>query len=269
MKIHPKGKLIFLSFKEIEPQEKEGDFSFIPGNVQLLTCLSDKKDVRIELITSDSLSYTRLHKFYKRALSDVGYTNFNGIHFNSNGCIDSETRKKLDVAEVVLFVGDQSGLFNILKESKILGLLHKKYIEQENFVVAGVNIGSVCLPSMMIVEETRNDPFRKGLELIPSLGFIDNCIIDTQYMQETGYDKLAYTIVEHRDFMGLGLGNDTALIIEKGSVASCRGDGTVMVINPCDIDHLEKNCDTENHSFYMKNLKGRIMIDGCIVHLDD
>lgn len=266
MAMHPKGRLVFMNCCEDSDHSADQILSRSKSS-KLLSFLSDNKRDHIEIVTSEYQMSERVCMFYRRIFAEAGYSNFNFLHLTKYCITDQQVVERLSSAQVVFFVGNHSGLYTILKGSQILRILHRKYM-QENFTIGGVSLGALCIPGIMIDEKTGGGSHpKKGLELTPGLGFLNNCIIDTQYDQKTGYDKLAYTVVEHHDFLGIGMGSDTALIIQKGFLGSCKGDGTIMLINALDTKHLKEGIHSPNQSFYVKNLKGRVLIDGCTVNL--
>lgn len=268
MTIHPKGKLVFINCNEgLNHADKQ--LSEKSASSGLLSFLTERKNDRIEIITSDCGSYVAFQEFYKQALLQTGFTNYDCIHLTDECLSNDEVLQRLSNAKVVLFVGNQSKLYSLLTETQILSVLHKKYIQEENFTIGGVSKGALCLPDKMICNETAENSAKKCLELTQGLGFLKNCIVDTLYSQKTGYEKLAYTVVKHQDLLGIGLGSGTVLIVQNGLFGLCKGDGTIMLVSAMDTKHLRKNFINPNRSFYLKNLKGRVLIDGSKVNLQD
>ncbi|MCY0976924.1 Type 1 glutamine amidotransferase-like domain-containing protein [Chryseobacterium wangxinyae] len=268
MAIHPKGKLVFINCNEGLDNE-DNQWSKKSASSGLLTFLTKRKIDRIEIITSDSESYVSYQKFYKQALAQSGFKNFDCIHFTEDCISNAEVVNRITKTNVVLFVGNHSKLYSLLKDTTILNILHMKYMQEQYFTISGVSKGALYIPGKMICNTTSENSFKKCLELTQGLGFLNNCIIDSQYSQRTGYDKLAYTVVKHHDLLGIGLGSGTVLIVQNGFVGMCKGDGTIMLVNAMDTKHLSGNFKNPNRSFYVKNLKGRVMIDGSTINLQD
>ena len=267
MATDPKGRLVFMNYNEADLTEKNNHLKSEPS--QLLSFLTANKNNRIEIVTSGNQFHGHSHSMYSAALISSGYSNFGNIHLTNDSVFDAIYGKRFASADVVLFVGDQSRLHSILKGTKIFRILHKRYMVEENFTIAGVSTGGLCIPGRTISHFPANDARKRAIDLMPGLGFLHNCIIDTCYSQQTRYEKLAYTVGENHDLVGIGLGVDTALIINSGHLGSCRGDGTIVIINASDTNYLETGSETPDHSFFIKNLKGRVLIDGCSVNLRD
>lgn len=267
MKKNPKGRLVFINCNELmdhttEPEDRS-------ESLDLLSFLTDKKSNRIEIITSDCNTYVHFQEFYKQALFQLGFTNLDSIHLNNDNLSSNELLGRLSAAHAVLFVGNQSQLYSLVKDTQILNVLHEKYRNEDDFTIAGVCIGALCIPGKMISNNSHENIPRKCLELQQGLGFLNNCIVDTLYSQKTSYNKLAYTVVKHHDLLGIGLGSGTVLIVQNGFLGICKGDGTIMLVNAKDTKRLRRNFRNPNRSFYVNNLKGLVMIDGSVVNLQN
>jgi cyanophycinase len=266
MATHPKGRLVFMNYKETDTAINNDERL---ESSQLMSFLTDKHEDRIEVIISGEQFQNNICEIYRKALIGCGYTNFDFLHVTNVSIYNHELRERLAAANVVLFAGDQSRMYSIFKGTPLLRLLHKRYMHEDNFTVAGVSAGGLCIPGRMISNFPEDSSIRRTMDLVPGLGFLHNCIIDTCYSQRTRYEKLAHTVLENHDLIGVGLGPDTALIIHDGYLGSCRGDGTIVIINSLDTHYLKGCMRNFDHTFLMRNLKGKVLIDGCSVNLRD
>ncbi|WP_265131522.1 cyanophycinase [Chryseobacterium oranimense] len=255
----PAGRLLIIGNTKCTPHlditpQKTG-YPLLSSDI--LHCLAKEKDDRIEIIVSDARSDS-FKKECHDALTETGFSNFDFLHIHDLNLPDEDYYlKRLSKAKTIFFVGDQSRTYDILKRSGIIRFLYRKYMFDSGFTIAGMSLGALCIPGIMLVG--RED---SSSGMIPGLGFLTHCIVDSQFVHKTRFEKLASTVIQHREFLGLGLGSDTALIIEKGWFASCRGTGTIMVINARNVKK-----ESNESSVYVKNLKGRILINGCTINL--
>lgn len=79
--------------------------------------------------------------------------------------------------------------------------------------------------------------------------------------------RLAHAVTMQRECLGIGLGEDTALLIENGNHAVCRGSGMAVVLNPRNIQHT--NCGTveKGSPVFIDNLVMSMLTDGCRIDL--
>jgi cyanophycinase len=63
--------------------------------------------------------------------------------------------------------------------------------------------------------------------------------------------------------MGIGLGEDTAIIIKKGCEAKCLGSGMVVIIDGRDIEHTNINEVKDDGAIYVDNLRVHLLVKDC------
>lgn len=256
----PKGRLVIIGNTNNGEETISKDDSL---SAEIIDCLAKEKNDRIEIIASGS-SISSLQEKWRNSLLNFGFSNFDFLNIDESKALDENyLLNRLSSAKTILFVGDHSRTYDILKKSEILRFLYKKYLFDSSFTVAAKTMGATCVPGV-IIDESKNE----GIKLAPGLGFLNNCIIDTEYVQQTKFEKLAYAILKNRDFIGLGLGENTLLIVENGCMATCKGSGTAMVINAKNVDQSNADLVKEGGSIYVKNMKGRILRDGCRINLN-
>lgn len=249
--MNPKGRLVIIggtdTTNEIEPESIPYHFP-----AEIFTLLSDQKDIRIEFITSSN-SAENIKEKYAVAFQKEGYNNFGFIHIQPKQNID-EYYSKISGAKIIFFADEEPQFCEILKNSAAMGLLHKKYVEEDDFTIVGIDAGAMCI-SRIFLNETG---------VAAGLGLISNCIIDTKFNHGTRFKNLIKAIISHHEYLGLGLSEGMILIIEKGYKASCIGNGSVMVVNA---KNVKKKRLRKGASVYTKNLKGHILTQGSILNL--
>ncbi|REC46980.1 cyanophycinase [Chryseobacterium pennipullorum] len=246
----PKGRLIIIGGDNADEHERESpqyqSFS------QISRLLSDKKDDRFEIITA-SESMESIQKYFCEILSKEGYNNFDFIHVHKNHHTEDYTSRILE-AKIVFFADYEQKTYNILENSAILKLLNKKYLTEEDFTIVGINSGAMCISGHIL----------NGSGTDTGLGFINNCIIDTQFDHKTRFKELVKAILSHQECLGLGITGRIALIIEKGYKASCIGNGSIIVVNAKNVKNKRFR---EGDSLFAKYLKGHILTEGCMLNL--
>jgi cyanophycinase len=65
------------------------------------------------------------------------------------------------------------------------------------------------------------------------------------------------------DQLGIGLGEDTALIIKNGYDTECRGSGMVVIIDGRAINQTNITTVQEGEPVYVENLKVHLLVKGC------
>ncbi|MDQ3046261.1 MAG: hypothetical protein M3R27_01850 [Bacteroidota bacterium] len=115
----------------------------------------------------------------------------------------------------------------------------------------------------MLYEGEQNEAMLKNTVRISSgLGFIDHCIIDTHFVKRGRFGRLAQAIVMNPGCTGIGLGEDTALIIRKGNQAECMGSGMVLILDEKDIGHTNIAYADDDSPLCVENLRVHILCSG-------
>ncbi|MFC3161576.1 cyanophycinase [Chryseobacterium arachidis] len=143
-------------------------------------------------------------------------------------------------------------------------LLRRKYKEEDDFMIAGTSAGAMCMPKIVILEAINGEAILEyDIELNSGFGFIENCIIDTYFVHRARFVRLAHATILHQECWGIGLGEDTALLIEEGYKATCRGSGSVWIINAREIGQTNTEMAEKGFPIYAENLKVHILTDNC------
>jgi cyanophycinase len=115
-----------------------------------------------------------------------------------------------------------------------------RYYDEPNFVVAGTSAGAAAMPNTMIVSGSSQDAMMKGaLQLTNGLGLIGHALIDTHFTQRGRFGRIIQTIIGNPGVIGLGLGEDTGIVIYKGDVMEVVGSGLVVIIDGSTINYTD------------------------------
>ncbi|WP_294286534.1 cyanophycinase [uncultured Chryseobacterium sp.] len=267
--MNPKGKLLIIGGNEdkignrvsIEDDNK----NFSP--YQILKLLVDHHDDRIEVITSASSEPESMRESYAKTFAETGFTNVGFIHLSKENA--EKYYGRITEARTVFFTGgDQNRICKEIKETPIAALLSEKYLHEEGFMIAGTSAGAMCMPQHIICDALDEEAILENdLTLGSGLGLLKNGIVDTHFMNRGRIGRLAHAVTMQRDCLGIGLGEDTALLIENGKHAVCKGSGTVVILNPRNIQHT--NCGTaeKGEPVFIDNLVMSMLTDGCRIDL--
>lgn len=267
--VSPKGKLLIIGGKEdrngtkVEIKNKNEEFS--PHEI-LKLLVSDKRD-RIEVITTASSEPESMRETYTKTFKEIGFTNFGFIHLTDKD--ENQYFERIKHSKTIFFTGgDQNRICNEINNSSILEILRERYVNEKDFLIAGTSAGAMCMPEIIIDEAEKDEAILENdIKLASGLGLLSGFIVDTHFIHRGRFGRLAHAVMIKRECFGIGLGEDTALLIENGHKAICKGSGMVIGINA---KHLGKtNTDTvkKGHPVYGENLTVHIITEGCSVDL--
>ena len=127
--------------------------------------------------------------------------------------------------------GDQLRLTSILGGTLFHDILLEKY-RNEEFIYAGTSAGAAAASNNMIYQGSSSEALLKGeVKITSGLGLIDDVIIDTHFVQRGRIGRLFQAVVGNPKVLGIGLGEDTGLLITKGRQMEAIGSGLVILVD--------------------------------------
>lgn len=214
---------------------------------------------RIEVIPTASQIPQIVGPEYKRAFEFLGAKDVHIMDLTRREEANSEElMKRAREADVVMFTGgDQLRLTSILGGTRFHDIILEKYIN-ENFVYAGTSAGAAAASENMIYQGSSSEALLKGeIKTTQGLGFIDNVLIDTHFVQRGRIGRLFQAVVNNPRTLGIGLGEDTGLFIYQNRMTAV-GSGLVILVD----GRFIKDTNLTNI-----NLGEPISIDNLTVHV--
>jgi cyanophycinase len=231
----------------------------------LLPSGSGKKK-KIEIITTASSVPDEMNKTYKDAFKQIGYSDIDFIKIETKQeARNPEFVERIYNSHAVLFTGgDQFKLSTILGGTDTVSAIKEKFNHDRDFIIAGTSAGAMVMSAVMIYEGGVHEALLKtDLRLTAGLGIFDTCIIDTHFIKRGRFGRLAHAIIMNPEALGIGLGEDTSLVIKNGSDAECKGSGTVVVIDGKEIAETNVTEADDDTPIYIENLKVHMLAKGC------
>jgi len=196
---------------------------------------------RIEVITSASMIPEEVGEMYLDAFKNLNVPDVGIMDIKEDGdANDPDMVERLRLAHgVMLSGGDQRRLVQLFSGSKALRVIQERYRDEDNFLVAGTSAGAMCMSQVMITGNIEGSPLMKGtVQTGTGLGLLDRVIIDTHFVNRHRFARLMEAIAAFPDHVGVGLGEDTSILITANSKIETIGSGLVVI---CDGRELTKN----------------------------
>lgn len=273
---HPKGYLIAVGGAEDKGSEKERerqnslDF-FKEGILNQIVELAGKKgDPKIEVVTTASSIPNEVGKIYQQAFRKLGCIEIGHLKITKREQADSKkVMDRLEKCNCILFSGgDQLRLSSILGGTEFLDVLRERYMK-EPFVIAGTSAGAAAMSNTMICGGDESRAYLKGqVELSIGLGFLQEVIIDTHFDARGRFGRLVQAIAAQPGAVGIGLDEDTGVIIEKGSKLRAIGSSSVVVVDGCNIKHNNIADIKNGMPLSVANLAVHVMTNSDVFDID-
>ncbi len=268
--VTPKGTLVLIGGAEDKGEDNKPDISQYSEAFEPLEILSHLLsqgggDCSVEVITTASTVPREIGQDYQEAFRKVGFEKIGLMHIATR----EEARKeqyleRLSRAGVVFFTGgDQFRLSTLLGGTGVELLLKQRYQEEKNFVLAGTSAGAMVMSRVMLYEGHRTEALLKGdVKTASGLGLLEGCIVDTHFIKRGRIGRLTQAVITNPSCIGIGLGEDTALVVKEGNRMECLGSGMVVILDPADMKHTNVHYAENNTPLCVEHLVMHILARG-------
>jgi cyanophycinase len=266
----PEGILLVIGGKEnkgeSKPNEREKPDDFIKQEIlKAFVDLITVQEPTIEVITTASSEGAESFREYKKIFKALGLNNVNQIHHDSRKeALEDESlvEKVKEGHGFFLTGGDQLKLTSIYGGTPFLRALKEKYIHKK-IVVAGTSAGAMALSTPMIYSGSKSEQEIGGeIKVTTGLEFLKDVCIDTHFVHRGRFVRMAQVIVTNPTCVGIGIEEDTAIIVRKGNEAEVVGSGTIIVLDGFYIKDSNIVDFSEKKPVTIKDLKMHILGSG-------
>ncbi len=221
-------------------------------------------EARIEIVTTASQIPDEVGENYLDAFSKLGCKNVGHMKIrNREDAMQVEYLERLKACDAIMFSGgNQLRLTAIFGGTDFLDLLHYRY-EHEKFIIAGTSAGAMAMSNTMIYQGNASNAHLKGeVKITTGLAFIKDVIIDSHFNKRGRFSRLAQAVAANPSAIGIGLGEDTGVIIRNGCEMEAIGSGAVVIIDGRHIKHNNIADIEEGAPISVENMIVHIMEKG-------
>jgi cyanophycinase len=222
---------------------------------------SGGKDARIVVVPTASSIPKEVGRNYENAFGMLGCKHVEVIHINSREDSDKKQFiKAMEEANCVMFSGgDQSNIVNRIGGTRMHKILMERY-HNEDFVIAGTSAGAMCMSKEMIAGGSVTESLFKGtVRMRDGMAFIPELIIDSHFIQRGRFGRLAEAVAKFPYLLGVGLAEDTGLIIKNCNEFKVIGSGMVVLFDPSKLTHNNEEVLEAGTPMSMSNLVVHIL----------
>jgi cyanophycinase len=265
--MEPKGVLIPIGGNEHKGDEIDEGFSvdFIDdGILSHVVKEAGGPDSKIVIIPTASSIPDEVAENYIHAFGQFGCTDLTVLDIRSKEDSNSkEVLETLEACECVMFSGgDQSKIAKHIGGSKAHEILSRRY-QNERLVIAGTSAGAMAMSSEMVAGGSSQESLLKGAVFMrKGLGLIEGLVIDTHFIRRGRFGRLAESVAIHPSLLGVGLAEDTGIVIEKGNQFRVIGSGMVILFDPRGLTHNRHAELAKGTPISLGNLTVHILANG-------
>jgi cyanophycinase len=274
----PRGKLIPIGGNEDKGTEAEPNFEQKNNlnffELQILSRIVNEaggKDAKIEIITSASSIPVEVGDNYIHAFRKLGCNMVDVMHIKTREDANkAQFIDKVKSCDAIMFTGgNQLRLSTIFGGTSFLKIISDRYLN-EDFLIAGTSAGAMAMSNTMIYQGSSSGALIKGeVKITTGLGFIKDVIIDSHFDKRGRFGRLAQAVASNPSCIGLGLGEDTGVLITEGNNMEIIGSGLVIILDGYNIRHSNIADLKEGSPISIENLIVHVMTKGNCFNLKD
>lgn len=227
-------------------------------------------EARIVVVTSASQIPEEVGQNYLDAFALLGCTQV-VVHNITSKQMAEDQGVINDFAQatgVMFSGGNQARIPRFMRKTPLHRLLDERYTH-ERFTIAGTSAGAMAMSRQMISGGSSTEALLKGaVSMRKGMGFIPGLIIDTHFVRRGRFGRLAEAVATYPKKLGIGLAEDTGVIIRGGKEFTVIGSGMVIVMDPANLTHNSHSQLDEGQPMSLVNLTTHVLANGDRFTLD-
>lgn len=236
--LDPQGILIAIGGKE----DKGGDLSEVQRHnkefihKEILQRFVDElkgSNPLIVVVPTASTEPEEMGKEYLRIFDQLGVSNLEVMGVvNRHDTQDPAFVEMVERAAGIMFTGgDQLRLTAVFGGTPLLQRMKERYT-YEPLVIAGTSAGAAAMSTPMIYEGPAKSGYLMGdVRITTGLEFLKDVAIDTHFIARGRIVRMAQTIAMNPTCIGIGIEEDTAVLVRGGRDLEVLGSGIITVLD--------------------------------------
>lgn len=195
--------------------------------------LSGGPDARIVVITAASKIADALWEVYDKAFGDLGVRTRVHIVLTSRQDANSErVLREVALADGIFMTGgDQRRLLAIIGGTALDAEMHTA-LKVRGACIGGTSAGASAMSGHMLAQGRADlHPEKGAVSLGAGLGFLHRVVIDQHFSERHRLSRLLSLVAQNPYLLGIGIDEDTALVVERGVGIEVLGEGAVTIVD--------------------------------------
>lgn len=237
------------------------------GLINLICTEMRSLDSHIEVIataTPKSSDAIDSGNAYKEAFEELGCNNVHFMRIDEDHEADIEDNiARISKAEVIFFTGgDQLRLYKFLNSTKLLEIMSRRYKEEE-IIISGTSAGAAVMSDRMIYDGYGHYSLIRGeMKTALGFGFVNNVYLDTHFAERGRFGRLAHAVAHDPTHIGIGLSEETGIIIKEGNQIEVFGPGVITIIDASEVRFSRVRKAEENEPIAVEHLVMHLLVQG-------
>ena len=195
--------------------------------------LAGGADARIVVITAASKIAEEMWEVYDQAFGDLGVTTRIHVALCSRQDANSEdVVRQVALADGIFMTGgDQKRLLAIIGGTALDAEMHTA-LKVRGACIGGTSAGASAMSGHMLAQGRADlHPEKGSVSLGAGLGFLHRVVIDQHFSERHRLSRLLSLVAQNPYLQGIGIDEDTALVVELGVGIEVLGEGAVTIVD--------------------------------------
>jgi len=195
--------------------------------------LSGGSDANILVITAASQVAGEMWEVYDKVFADLGAKRRTHLGLTSRQDANSEefVRKVEAATGIFMTGGDQKRLLALIGGTELDSAMHVA-LKLRGVCIGGTSAGASAMSGHMLAQgRAERRPEKGSVSLGAGLGFLHRVVIDQHFSERQRLGRLLTVVAQNPYLQGIGIDEDTALVVERGVGIEVLGEGAVTIVD--------------------------------------
>jgi cyanophycinase len=249
-----KGTLIIIGGHE----EREGE-------AVILRAVAERaKRGKLVVATLATEEPEETYREYHKVFTALGVKQM--VHLDVSGredLLQNPRAELMEGASVVFFTG--GGQLRITTQfggTRLCEQIQEFY--RKGGTIAGTSAGASVMSDTMLVSGDADSSHRVGANLLmaPGLGYIRDVIIDQHFAERGRIGRLLGAVAQNPRFLGVGLDENTAIVVEKENRVRVLGAGAVYIVDGREVTCTNMTDEDQDRTLSIFNVRLHLLSQG-------
>jgi len=167
-------------------------------------------------------------------------------------------------ASVIFFTGgDQLRITSQIGDSPVYRCMRDLHLNGGTIV--GTSAGAAAMSETMLIAGSGDESNRiSALDMAPGLGLLNEVVIDSHFAERGRMGRLLGAVAQNPKNLGVGIDEDTAIIVEQGDSFRVLGSGAVYIVDGTDVSYSNLSDRNPEGILTLHNVKLHVLgADDC------
>lgn len=249
----PKGKLIIIGGHENKTDDRQ----------ILETVAKQVIGGPLVVITVATQSPQAMADEYLKVFHDLGLKHVEILDIRTREDAKNQTNVEICAKASVLFFtgGDQLRITSQVGDSPLYQCMMDNYCKGATIV--GTSAGAAAMPETMLISGPSDESNRiSALNMAPGLALIQGVVIDSHFAERGRMGRLLGAVAQNPRNLGIGIDEDTAIIVERAEEFTVIGSGAVYVVDGSTVTYSSLSEKNPENILSLYDTKLHVLGDG-------